>query len=155
MKSMIAHDIEWDVDDPENTDYLPKSIPIPKELISDSTLNDIDSLAKAVSIVSDYITEKTGFCNKSFVIDMSYENETHCRLNIKEDVSVSEKDYTAAMDDVKSKTWNVMRTVCQLFGVDFDNPDEIPRIAVNEITEQMLCYAEMLTGKKINDIIIK
>lgn len=53
----VATDIEWDVDYPEDLDFLPKEIEIPEDIDPD----DDDS-------ISDYLSDATGFCHKGFVI---------------------------------------------------------------------------------------
>lgn len=50
---MKAIHIEWDVDSPEELDYLPTEIEIPE------SLTDIDD-------ISDYVSNETGFCHKGF-----------------------------------------------------------------------------------------
>ena len=53
---MKAVNIEWDVDNPEDLETLPKEIEIPAELVDYESEDEI----------SDYITELTGFCHWGF-----------------------------------------------------------------------------------------
>lgn len=53
LKITRATNILWDAD-PEDADFLPTLIDIPKEIEDD------------VEKISDYITEKTGFCHCGF-----------------------------------------------------------------------------------------
>lgn len=52
---MKAVNIDWDVDEIEDLDYLPTEIEIPKRL-------------KEIEEISDYISDETGFCHKGFKI---------------------------------------------------------------------------------------
>jgi hypothetical protein len=49
-----AVDIEWDVDEPEDLEDLPKEIVIPEEIRDDE------------DAISDYISDVTGFCHTGF-----------------------------------------------------------------------------------------
>ena len=53
---MKAINILWDVDSPEELDYLPSEIDIP------DGMEDEDE-------ISDYITDKTGFCHNGFALE--------------------------------------------------------------------------------------
>ena len=54
---MKAINIEWDVDNKEDLDYLPKEIEIPEEIEDDE------------DEISDYITDETGFCHNGFDLE--------------------------------------------------------------------------------------
>lgn len=53
---MRATHIEWDVDDLDDLDYLPTEMELPE------SMTDEDE-------ISDWISEKTGFCNKGFFLE--------------------------------------------------------------------------------------
>lgn len=53
---MKATNIEWDVDDLEDLDYLPTEIEIPEGMIDEEE-------------ISDYISDETGFCHNGFVLE--------------------------------------------------------------------------------------
>ena len=53
---MKAINIQWDVDDESQLDYLPTEIDIPDEVIEE---DEIDG-------ASDYISDVTGFCHNGF-----------------------------------------------------------------------------------------
>lgn len=53
---MVAFNIQWDVDSPEELCDLPDEIEIPEGM------EDEDE-------ISDYITEATGFCHSGFELD--------------------------------------------------------------------------------------
>ena len=53
---MKAINIQWDVDDLEDLNYLPTGIDIP------DGMDDEDE-------ISDYITDVTGFCHKGFELE--------------------------------------------------------------------------------------
>ena len=53
---MVAFNIQWDVDSPEELHGLPDEIEIP------DGMEDEDQ-------ISDYITETTGFCHSGFELD--------------------------------------------------------------------------------------
>lgn len=52
---MKAINIQWDIDDEENLEFLPTEIEIPKDLMG---VDDEE--------ISDYITDLTGFCHKGY-----------------------------------------------------------------------------------------
>ena len=51
-----AVNIQWDVDDPEDLELLPKEIDIP------DGMTDMEE-------ISDYITDQTGFCHNGFIVE--------------------------------------------------------------------------------------
>lgn len=53
---MKATNIEWDVDDLEDLDYLPTEIEIPEGMIDEEE-------------ISDYISDETGFCHNGYVLE--------------------------------------------------------------------------------------
>ncbi len=52
---MKAINIDWDVDTVEEKDGLPTEIEIPEGITDDEE-------------ISDYITDKTGFCHRGFIL---------------------------------------------------------------------------------------
>ena len=56
--------IKWDVDkeDVEEGFSLPKEIDVPKEIVE-------EAMEKMVLEMSDYISDKTGFCHKGFALE--------------------------------------------------------------------------------------
>lgn len=56
---MRAVNIEWDVDDERDLEYLPTEIIIPPELEDEE---DDDR-------ISDYLSDVTGFCHKGFSLE--------------------------------------------------------------------------------------
>lgn len=56
---MRAVNIEWDVDDERDLEYLPTEITIPPELEDEE---DDDR-------ISDYLSDVTGFCHKGFSLE--------------------------------------------------------------------------------------
>lgn len=56
--------IKWDVDkeDVEEDFSLPKEIDVPKEIVE-------EAMEKMVLEMSDYISDKTGFCHKGFALE--------------------------------------------------------------------------------------
>lgn len=52
---MRAVDIQWDVDTPEDLEWLPDTIDVP------DGMEDEDE-------VSDYLSDVTGFCHKGFLL---------------------------------------------------------------------------------------
>lgn len=56
---MKAVNIEWDVDDERDMEYLPTEITIPPELEDEE---DDDR-------ISDYLSDVTGFCHKGFSLE--------------------------------------------------------------------------------------
>ena len=54
--NMKATNIEWDVDDLEDLDYLPKEIEIPEGMTDEEE-------------ISDYISDETGFCHNGYVLE--------------------------------------------------------------------------------------
>lgn len=56
MISTKATNIEWDVNDFEDLEYLPTEIEIP------DGMTDEDE-------ISDYISDKTGFCHNGYMLD--------------------------------------------------------------------------------------
>jgi len=54
---MKAVNIEWDVDDEKDLETLPEEIIIPPDLENE----DID-------VISDYLSDVTGFCHKGFLL---------------------------------------------------------------------------------------
>lgn len=59
-KTVYAFNIEWDVDDEEDLENLPKEIEIP-EWIEKDDIGQFDEDA-----ISDYLSNVTGFCHKGF-----------------------------------------------------------------------------------------
>ena len=59
---MKAINIEWDVDDERDLDYLPEEISIPDDMVDEYGEVDEDE-------ISDYISDVTGFCHNGFVLD--------------------------------------------------------------------------------------
>lgn len=53
---MKAKNIIWNVDDPEDLEYLPTEIEIPEGM------EDEDK-------ISDYLSDETGFCHKGFSLE--------------------------------------------------------------------------------------
>lgn len=56
---MKAVNIDWDVDRPEDAVFLPEEIEIPDEVLA---CGDED-------VISDYITDQTGFCHWGYDIE--------------------------------------------------------------------------------------
>lgn len=56
MIDMKVINIIWDVDNQEELKELPKEIEIPKHL-------------KDIEVISDYISNSTGFCHKGFQLE--------------------------------------------------------------------------------------
>ena len=54
--TLIACNIQWDVDEPEDLEFLPETLVIPEELKG----ND--------EAISDYISTETGFCHYGFLL---------------------------------------------------------------------------------------
>ena len=52
---MKAIDIEWDVDNLEDLEYLPTEIEIPDSMVDEEE-------------ISDYISNVTGFCHKGYAL---------------------------------------------------------------------------------------
>lgn len=59
---MKATNIEWDVDNKKDVDFLPTEIEIPEEIVDEEA-------------ISDYISEKTGFCHRGFSLDPDVQEE--------------------------------------------------------------------------------
>ena len=53
---MKATNIEWDVDELEDLEYLPTEIEIPEGMTDEEE-------------ISDYISDETGFCHNGFVLE--------------------------------------------------------------------------------------
>ena len=62
-----AFNIQWDVDDERDLDYLLTEISIPDDMIDEYGEVDEDE-------ISDYISEVTGFCYNGFELDIDYED---------------------------------------------------------------------------------
>ena len=56
---MKAINIEWDVDNKKDLEFLPEEITIPKDII-------VEDLEDYNDEVSDYISDFTGYCHKGF-----------------------------------------------------------------------------------------
>lgn len=54
---MKAINIQWDVDDVDDLEALPTEIVIPSELEDDDDM------------ISDYLSDLTGYCHKGFVLE--------------------------------------------------------------------------------------
>ena len=54
-KTLYATNIQWDVDDNKDLEYLPQRVKIPQGMDDDDT-------------ISDYLTNLTGFCHFGFSI---------------------------------------------------------------------------------------
>lgn len=52
-KTLYAINIQWDVDDNEDLEYLPQKVKIPREMDDDDE-------------ISDYLSDLTGFCHFGF-----------------------------------------------------------------------------------------
>lgn len=61
--NLVACEIDWDTDGEDDSD-LPVEIEIPKTIIAESR-GDADELT---DLVSDYISDQTGFCHNGFSI---------------------------------------------------------------------------------------
>ena len=61
---MKATRIKWDVDNEEDLEFLPDEIIIPEELTVNAANNE-----KLCDIVSDYISDVSGYCHKGFIIE--------------------------------------------------------------------------------------
>ena len=59
--AIVATDIQWDVDDPEDLDKIPTEIPIPNYVWKEYEDGSEDA-------VSDYITNLTGYCHGGFTL---------------------------------------------------------------------------------------
>lgn len=55
-KNMKATNIEWDVDNLEDLEYLPTEIEIPEGMTDEEE-------------ISDYISDETGFCHYGYVLE--------------------------------------------------------------------------------------
>ena len=70
-----AINIEWDVDCKEDIETLPKEIDIPEEL------TDPDE-------ISDYLSDKTGFCHKGFDLVRKLNVTVNCSVTYDSDIMV-------------------------------------------------------------------
>lgn len=61
VKQYKAVDIKWDVDDPDDLDYLPTEVVIPEQLTEDIDVDD-----PYLENISDYLTDKYGFFHNGF-----------------------------------------------------------------------------------------
>lgn len=61
VKQYKAVDIKWDVDDPDDLDYLPTEVVIPEQLTEDIDVDD-----PYLEDISDYLTDKYGFFHNGF-----------------------------------------------------------------------------------------
>ena len=66
MLKKYAKNIQWDTDGDQN-------IKLPKKICIDSVVSIYDGTDEQDDIISEYITQKTGFCHFGF--DVSFENK--------------------------------------------------------------------------------
>ncbi|MCD8327670.1 MAG: hypothetical protein LUC25_01085 [Ruminococcus sp.] len=71
--TLKATNIDWDVESAKERRFLPTEIEIPDEVIQDETLETYDDLIDAVS---DYISDKAGFCHFGFRLEEHYKKDS-------------------------------------------------------------------------------
>lgn len=69
VKQYKAVDIKWDVDDPDDLDYLPTEVVIPEQLTEDIDMDD-----PYLEDISDYLTDKYGFFHNGFRLVLNDED---------------------------------------------------------------------------------
>jgi len=83
---ILATDIKWDTDEEDEDITLPSEIDVPDSVVesmfkehicphcfSELFVEFIGKLENDISIISDYISDKTGFCHEGFNITVEYE----------------------------------------------------------------------------------
>lgn len=101
---MKAIDIDWDVDEEEDRNYLPNEIEIPVGMVDEDE-------------ISDYVSDVTGFCHKGFRLTISVPGPTCCMLTDDgspvcgvdgSEVSVSDLHYDESSSGNSVKEKNVL-----------------------------------------------
>ena len=82
---VLAADINWDTDEEDEDITLPSEIDVPDSVVEDMFkdicphcfselfVEFIGKLENKISVISDYISDKTGFCHEGFNITLEYE----------------------------------------------------------------------------------
>lgn len=80
---MKATDILWDADEGDDISGLPTEIEIPDEILNVNKIgkNTSEVFDEQMEIISDYITESTGFCHNGFDIETERKDAVQYALN--------------------------------------------------------------------------
>lgn len=106
-----AFNIEWDVDNPEDLDSLPKEVQIPVGMV------DPDA-------ISDYLSDLTGFCHKGFELrtDHRYQVKLCYGYEQNEDGSIFHA-FEAIGPDESPADMSIDKKLCDVLEADQDNFD--------------------------------
>ena len=138
MSKLMAYDIQWDVDSPEDLAALPGEILLPEGMTEEEA--------------SDYISDQTGFCHKGFRLKKApvcrcgcgrfYAHQV-CHMDIIVDadncfIENASEDAAAAIYDAQTPYGPY---VCVECGAEYDDLEDLP-----DKTEKDFCCEEGFWG---------